>query len=160
MLALLFHRSIVQRRTCAGAVRKPRWRARLVGAFLASFFRVSVACPRRPPSAVRLSAPCQTRHWMMMTTMITIACSPAHRGATMRGGRRRAAAAPHRRGKKPRPLQRRAAPLHAVRRSGCPRRSDFPARQWRRQSFWAPLSFFTADSHLSPSPAALPLQDD
>ena len=37
-------------------------------------------------SAVRLSAPCQTRHWMMMTTMITIACSPAHREAPMRRG--------------------------------------------------------------------------
>ena len=69
---------------------------------------------------------------------------------------------PHRRrGKEPRPLQRPAAPLHAVRRHARPpRRSDFPARS-AAAIFLAPSrSFFTADSHLSPSPAALPLQDD
>ena len=107
---------ILQRR------RKPRWRGLSGLSWPPSFpFRVSVR--------VRLSAPCQTRHWMMMTTMITIACSPAHREAAMRGGsgtggRRRPRPPPR---KKPRPLPLRAAGARAARRRRrrCPRRSDF-----------------------------------
>ena len=54
---------------------------------------------------LRVSEPCQTRHWtmMMMTTMITIACSPAHREAAKRGGERERER--EQRGKKLRPVR-------------------------------------------------------
>ena len=92
----------------------------------------------RASAAVRLSAPCQTRHWMMMTTMITIACSPAHREAAMRG--------------RPPPLHAAAAAAAAEEKSPAPSLSERPAppplpaaesaragptsqrrRQWRRR---------------------------
>ena len=93
-------------------------------------------------AAVRLSAPCQTRHWMMMTTMITIACSPAHRGATMRGGR--SPSPPPRKKAPPPPTASGAAPRRSPHRLPAPVRlsSAAMAAVGGGNLFAPPLSFF------------------